>query len=572
MTHRVLILLCLLSSGIRLYSQISKTNDEHLRSVISEYGEAEVIVSHPGPAKIDFLIRNFSVSSVDGKVVRARIASGTLDLFTTQKYDYRVEEPDRAKSVFSEKDLEGVMEWDTYPTYTQYLQIMQRFADQYPALCEIDTIGVSNYGKLVLALKISDNVGTDEDEPEVFYSSTLHGDETGGFILMLHLADYLLKNYPAMARVKNLIENLEIWINPLANPDGTYKTGNFIFLPSRFNANEVDLNRNFPDPMSPYNSSNVQQKETSDMVRFLRERRFVLSANFHSGSELVNYPWDAYARNNFRLRDRFHADESWFYRISRAYADTVHRNSEPLYMTAENYGVTRGADWYVIYGGRQDFVTWELQGREVTIELDSAYVTPPSLLLNLWNYNYRSLLGYLENALFGVHGRVRDSSTGKRVAAKVTVAAHDKDSSHVYSDTLTGNFVRMLSPGTYNFYFTARGYRDTVIRDVVVLENRKTSILARLSPLEESVQKYPIIYPNPALNEIRAILSDDFNGPVIIRIYNTTGMLTRELRAESVINKPLIINISSLRTGAFIIVFEDQQKNISLTGRFIVIK
>ena len=38
----------------------------------------------------------------------------------------------------------------------------------------------------------------DEAEPEVFYSSTMHGDETGGFILMLRLADYLLKNYTAI--------------------------------------------------------------------------------------------------------------------------------------------------------------------------------------------------------------------------------------------------------------------------------------------------------------------------------------------------------------------------------------
>ena len=96
----------------------------------------------------------------------------------------------------------------------------------YPTLCHLDTIGTSINGKLVLALKISDNADLNEDEPEVFYTSTMHGDETGGFILMLRLADYLLKNYNLDTRVKNLVDNLEIWINPLANPDGTYRTGN----------------------------------------------------------------------------------------------------------------------------------------------------------------------------------------------------------------------------------------------------------------------------------------------------------------------------------------------------------
>ena len=103
---------------------------------------------------------------------------------------------------------------------------MQSFPKLYPSLCSLDTIGTSINGKLVLALKISDNPAVDEDKPAVFYTSTMHGDETGGFILMLHLADYLLKNYNLDARVKNLIDNLEIWINPLANPDGTYNTGN----------------------------------------------------------------------------------------------------------------------------------------------------------------------------------------------------------------------------------------------------------------------------------------------------------------------------------------------------------
>ena len=77
----------------------------------------------------------------------------------------------------------------------QYDSIMQSFLSLYPSICHLDTIGTSINGKLILALKISDNASIDEDEPEVFYTSTMHGDETGGFILMLRLADYLLTNY-----------------------------------------------------------------------------------------------------------------------------------------------------------------------------------------------------------------------------------------------------------------------------------------------------------------------------------------------------------------------------------------
>lgn len=571
MTYRSLILiLLLLSSGIRIFSQ--DHTDERLRELVKKDGQAEVIVNVQGIAGKDFLSRNFSVSSVHGDVAKVRISPRTLDLFIRQNYEYRIIEPIDIKGITGTTGLSGVLQWDTYPTYDQYLEILKGFTEKYPSLCRLDTIGLSIYGKLVLALKISDNAGSDEDEPEVFYSSTIHGDETGGFMLMLHLADYLLKGYDVNPVVRNLITNLEIWINPLANPDGTYRAGNIISLPTRFNANEIDLNRNFPDPLFPYSSTKTQQKETHDMVNFLGEHRFVLSANFHSGSEVVNYPWDAYARNGLKIRDRLHADDRWFYDISRAYADTVHRYGEPGYMTAENNGVVRGADWYVIYGGRQDYITWELQGREVTIELDSAYITPPSRLLKLWESNYRSLLGYLQNALYGIHGKILSNRDMRPVAARIKLAGYDRDSSHVYSDTLTGSFVRMVPPGTYNMSITARGYRDTIVKSITVQRFERIDLDLRLTPVSESVMRYPLLYPNPASTVLKADLTNDFTGPAEIRIYDITGKLLRNYEVETQINTPLTVNISALPSGAYIIVFTNRATNSSLTGRFLIIK
>ena len=137
------------------------------------------------------------------------------------------------------------MNWQSYPTCSQYDSMMTEFAADYPSICKLDTIGTSVDGRLVLVLKISSDL-TSETKPQVFYSSTIHGDEPPGFVLMLRLADYLLSNYTSDPRVKNLVDNLGIWINPLANPDGTYTSGNTITSPTRYNADGVDLNRNFP--------------------------------------------------------------------------------------------------------------------------------------------------------------------------------------------------------------------------------------------------------------------------------------------------------------------------------------
>ena len=409
MTYRTLILsMLLIFSGTRTFSQ--DDIDARLRKLVTTYGQAEVSINWPGNIKFDYLNRNFSISSVKENVVRIKLPPSRVELFIQQGLKYRIEEEPEIKTLRTASGINEAKQWDSYPTYSQYLGIMRGFAEQYPSLCRLDTIGVSIYGKLILALKISDLAGVDESEPEVFFTSSMHGDETGGFILMLRLADYLLKNYQSNGRVRNMVDNLEIWINPLANPDGTYRVGNVITYPTRFNANEVDLNRNFPDPLQPYSNTNIQQKETTDMVKFLEKHRFVLSANFHSGAEVVNYPWDAFKNNKLTLRSPVHADEDWFHQISREYADTVHKYSSPSYMDEFENGIVRGAEWYVVFGGRQDFVTWELQGREVTIELDNNYKTPSDNLETLWQNNYRSLMGYLENALYGIHGKVLDDN------------------------------------------------------------------------------------------------------------------------------------------------------------------
>ncbi|HOP04701.1 MAG TPA: M14 family zinc carboxypeptidase, partial [Tenuifilaceae bacterium] len=116
--------------------------------------------------------------------------------------------------------------WDRYPTYETYREMMKKFEQDYPAICKLDSIGTSIEGRKIYVIKISDNVLIDEAEPEFFYTSTMHGDEATGYVLMLRLIDYFLSNYGSDTRVDNMVNNLAIYINPNANPDGTYNYGN----------------------------------------------------------------------------------------------------------------------------------------------------------------------------------------------------------------------------------------------------------------------------------------------------------------------------------------------------------
>jgi len=554
---------------LSVFNSFSRENnpDDILRLNVNRDGQAEVTIPAASVKSFEELTSNVSILSVRDNMVHLSLSKLTVEWFISKKYDYKIVERISPKSLTSSCSLSQAMLWDSYPTYSQYDSIMQSFALNYPSLCRLDTIGTSVNGKLVLALKISANPAISENEPRVFYTSTMHGDETGGYILMLHLADYLLKNYNTSSRVRNLVDNLEIWINPLANPDGTYGTGNSITSPIRYNANGYDLNRNFPDPFTP---NTVKQKETLDMISFLRKHKFSLSANFHSGNEVVNYPWD-------RWSSRIHADDTWFNSISRAYADTAHVYGGAAYMNFKDNGVTRGALWYVVWGGRQDFVTWELEGREVTIELDDQYITPPAQLSLLWQNNWHSLLGYLENALYGIHGIVSDVNTHKAVPARVYISGHDKDSSQVYSDSNTGSFVRFLSPGSWNLTFTSAGYQPLLINNVIVTAGQRTDLTVNMLPLVSGLKstesdRLVKLYPNPAENKIDALLNDLLTGNINIRIINQSGQILSDYDTEITGGIPLLIDIKYLSAGVYTIVFTDKLTAKTYHGRFVVIR
>lgn len=562
-------LLILLSFSLPFHCLSQGTGNNDLEKLVREEGQVEVSLINAGN-NLKKLSGNVSVTKITGDKIFIRLSPLTVRWFADQNFEYDLVEKTRIDLNFSSRSVSAALQWNSYPTYSQYLEIMKRFTAEYSDMCRLDTIGTSINGKLVLALKISDNPETDEDEPGVFYTSTMHGDETAGFVLMLRLAEYILSRYDTKNEIREIVDELEIWINPLANPDGTYRNGDEITDPVRFNSNGYDLNRNFPDPSQPYGNGNIMQKETADMIKFLKKHSFVLSANFHSGAEVVNYPWDSFL---YGIRNRIHADDNWFYEISRAFADTVHLYSPPEYMGSFENGVTRGVDWYSIKGGRQDYVTWELHGREVTIELDYfddyPYVTPPGELDLLWEYNYRSLIGYIRNALYGIKGKVSNSLTAEPVAAKITINGHDEDSSYVYSGGSDGSYTRLIYNGIYDVSFSAPGFKDTTVTAVSVNRFERTLLDISMEPFLKSGSSVPLLFPNPVVSELKALLPPGVIGRINIKIYNISGMPVTDYYDIKNNSAPLNISVSGLSNGFYTIVFTDNEGH-SAEGKFVI--
>ncbi len=403
--------------------------------------------------RLSELTQKLSVDNVKGNTVYAYANRDEFNSFVGLGYTYEtLTAPSLLYTALMTDDPLQVLTWDYYPTYTAYEELMQQFAADHPAICKLITITTLNSGRKLLALRITDNVNIQENEPEFLYTSSIHGDETTGYILMLHLADYLLSGYGTDERITNMIDNTDIVICPLANPDGTYKGGNStVNGATRTNANNVDLNRNYPDPRAgAHPDGKAWQPETVAFMDFAGANTFTMAANFHGGSEVVNYPWDTWTK--------LAADNDWWNYVSRKYADTVHMNAPAAYMNFLENGVTNGAVWYVITGGRQDYMNYFRYCREVTIEISDVKLLPASQLVAHWNYNYRSLLNHIEQSGYGLHGLVTDSITGQPLYAKIFILGFDKDSSQVYTDPDVGDYHRLLKAATYNVTYSAAGY------------------------------------------------------------------------------------------------------------------
>lgn len=361
--------------------------------------------------------------------------------------------------------LAEMFDWNKYPTYEVYTQLLQHFKDNFPLLCQIDTIlDTTPHPDLphsIFAIHISNTLGQATTKPAFLYSSTMHGTEVVGFYMMLHLADYILNNATTDSAVMRILDNVDLYICPLENPDGTYHlTNNMIWQGEGYstyhNYNDVQLNRNYPHLPGFGTTANIQP-ETQAIMDWVTPIHFVMSVNYHCGAELLNYPWDSWTTSH-----RPHADAEWFRYVCQNYATLCHAQDTTFMYGSNGRVVIDGGDWSVVHGSRQDYMTYYQHCREVTIETSLTHVVrDPVKLQSFWTNSKDALLSYVMESDYGFWGVVTDAVTHEPVEAMIKVVNHDTFHSEVYSHLPLGAYHRPIMAETYTVEVSAPCYQTT---------------------------------------------------------------------------------------------------------------
>lgn len=206
-----------------------------------------------------------------------------------------------------------------YHDYAEMTAVLNQAAADHPAIFSLFSLGLSYEGRTVWAGKISDNVASDESEPEVLLTHHQHAREHLTVEQALYTLRVLTDEYGATPRITDLVNSREIWIVFDMNPDGgEYDIATGSYRSWRKNRQPTpgstsigtDMNRNWdyrwgccggssgtPSSETYRGPAAFSAPETQLVRDFVNGRvvggrqQIVAAIDFHSYSELILWPY-----------------------------------------------------------------------------------------------------------------------------------------------------------------------------------------------------------------------------------------------------------------------------------------
>jgi len=359
---------------------------------------------------------------------------------------------------------------DAYHSYQEIIDLADSLETNFPSVCKRFYYGMDASNQYVLsALKISDNVITDEPEPEVFFDGGIHGDEIGGSENIIRFARDLCLAYNEDPDITYLVNNREIWLYLMVNPYG--RDASPI---TRYNANGVDLNRDcgymWDGDGSTYGA--FQEVESKALRTCNLENQFVIYTSYHSGTEFVSYPWS--------YRPNASNDNAHINQLAGVYVSESGYSNLPY---GQGY-----SGMYPINGSTKDAYYGITGSVSWSIEISYDKQPPASQIMTYYNYNKPAMIALIEYSGYGLSGTVTDANTGDPVAAVVFVNNYYP----CYTDPVAGDYHKYVLPGTYTITFIANGYEAQTVTNVTVTANNSTITDIALVP-EEGQYVYKLV-------------------------------------------------------------------------------
>lgn len=206
-----------------------------------------------------------------------------------------------------------------YHDYAEMVAEIQQAEADHGAIFDLFSMGTSYEGRTIWAGKISDNVGTDEDEPEVLFTHHQHAREHLTVEMGLYTLRILTDEYGTDSQITNLVNSREIWMVFDMNPDGgeyDIATGSYRSWRKNRQPNPgssyvgTDLNRNWgyrwgccggssgTFSSETYRGASAFSAPETQVVRdFVNsrviggEQQITVAIDFHTYQELVLWPY-----------------------------------------------------------------------------------------------------------------------------------------------------------------------------------------------------------------------------------------------------------------------------------------
>lgn len=353
---------------------------------------------------------------------------------------------------------------------TEIATLLNDYATTYPSITRLHSLGVTAQGREVLALKISDHPEVVEDEPSVLVVSALEAREIMSVEIAMDMVEYLTTRYATDPAVQSWVDNQQIWIVPLANPDGNAYCWNTDpwWTKNRSDNGDgtfgVNLNRNFPFFWgqcfgSSGNTSSTtyrgtepgSEAEVQALMALAETTRFTFALFYHSYNEMVALPYGC--------RDMYPPEIAGLRLFGSTIAEGIRRENS-------QYGYDVGTWWESLYpvdGVATDWFYARFGTSPCAIYVNASSYYPAYSLRNPTVQNNRAgwqaALNSLNELPF-VTIRTYDVCTGEPIAADIWIEElpFQYGESPRRSEPVFGKFRWLLSPGSYTLHMSGDNY------------------------------------------------------------------------------------------------------------------